>query len=83
MFYKYQAIIVIVLSCFCAHFVNTLPGIPWIEIGERQQNDQFLFADCAVSDLIEFGKETTLIFEYSNVNRTHVRVDVEPVGAST
>ncbi|KAG4070820.1 hypothetical protein HA402_011046 [Bradysia odoriphaga] len=78
MFCKYPKIIVIVLSFFCAHVVNTSPGIPWIEIGVRQENDQFIFVDCAVSDLTEFGNETTLLFEYSNVNRTHVRVDVDP-----
>lgn len=51
-------------------------------MGSRQENDQFLFADCAISNLTEFANETTLIFNnYGAVNRTLVRVDVEPVWA--
>lgn len=81
MFRKHQAIIVIVLSSFCVHLVHTSDGVPWVIFGRRQENDQFLFADCAITNLTEFANETTIILRYSNINETEVRLDVDPVCA--
>lgn len=54
-------------------------GITNLVIGLRQDGDEFLFADCAVTNLSDSFELHELEFLHLNVNVTQVIIDAEPV----